>query len=124
MKKIKKNDILLVGILLLISAVGFLLWHSFGKEGKMAVVRVNGVVAARYSLEAEGKYPLNGGSNVLVIRDGGAYMESADCPDRICVLQGRISRTGEVITCLPNRLTVTVEGSSEEVDMLSGGGGG
>ncbi len=124
MKKIMKNDILLVGILLLISAVGFLLRHVLGEEGKTAVVRLNGEIAARYSLETEGTFPLNGGSNVLVIRDGCAFMESADCPDRICVRQGRISRTGEVITCLPNRLTVTVEGASEEVDMISGGGGG
>ena len=124
MKKIMKNDILLVGILLLISAVGFLLRHVLGEEGKTAVVRLNGEIAARYSLETEGTFPLNGGSNVLVIRDGCAFMESADCPDRICVRQGRISRTGEVITCLPNRLTVTVEVASEEVDMISGGGGG
>ena len=124
MEKIKKNDILLVGALLLISLLGFLLRHSFGQEGTTAVVRLNGEIVARYSLAEEGIRPLNGGSNVLVIRDGAAYMESADCPDQICVRQGRISRTGEVITCLPNRLTVTVEGGSAEIDMLSGGGGG
>ena len=59
MKKIMKNDILLVGILLLISAVGFLLRHVLGEEGKTAVVRLNGEIAARYSLETEGTFPLN-----------------------------------------------------------------
>ena len=41
-------------------------------------------------------------------------MEEADCPDRLCVRQGAVSRVGESIICLPHELVVTVEG--EEMD--------
>ena len=57
--------------------------------------------------------------NILVIEDGRAYLSDANCPDKLCVHQGKISRTGEVITCLPNKLTVTVFGAEESVDLIS-----
>ena len=40
-----------------------------------------------------------------------AWLVDADCPDKLCVHQGKIDKTGEVITCLPNKLTVTVIGA-------------
>ena len=47
-------------------------------------------------------------------------MTEADCPDKICIDQGRVRYTGQCITCLPNKLTVTVEGGGEpEVDLVS-----
>jgi hypothetical protein len=35
------------------------------------------------------------------------------------VHQGRISKTNQVITCLPNKLTVTVYGAEEGVELVS-----
>ncbi len=54
-----------------------------------------------------------------MIENGTAYLSDANCPDKLCVHQGKISRTGEVITCLPNKLTVTVFGAEESVDLIS-----
>ena len=90
-------------------------------RGGVAVVRVDGAEVERHSLAVNGTFPLNGGSNVLVIEDGKAWISEADCPDRICVRQGKIHYTGQVITCLPNRLTVTVEGGeSNGIDLVVG----
>ena len=48
-------------------------------------------------------------------------MSEANCPDHICVRQGKIHYTGQVITCLPNRLTVTIEGGEDGgVDLIVG----
>lgn len=74
---------------------------------------MDGVEVCRYSLSENGTYPLNGGTNILCIEDGVAFLTDADCPDRLCVLQGKISKTGQVIACKPNRLTVTVYGADE-----------
>lgn len=72
-----------------------------------------------------GRYPLSGEqsieltdedgrvTNVLVIRDGRAYMQEADCPDKLCMHQRAISRAGENIVCLPNRVVATVEKKGE-----------
>jgi hypothetical protein len=36
-------------------------------------------------------------------------MEYADCPDKLCIRQGIVSRSGERIVCLPNRVSITIE---------------
>lgn len=48
------------------------------------------------------------GKCILVIFDGKTDMESADCPNQICVHHSAISNTGETIVCLPNRVVIEV----------------
>ena len=114
-------DLILIAALLLLSGVLYLVLRAGRQEGGVAVVRVNGVETERHSLSVNGTFPLNGGRNILVIRDGQAWLSEANCPDLLCVKQGRIHYTGQVITCLPNRVTVTVEGGeSDGVDLVVG----
>ncbi|MBQ2716664.1 MAG: NusG domain II-containing protein [Clostridia bacterium] len=115
----KKRDIILIASILVVAIAFFLIVELTKEEGAGVVVKVDGVEVAEYSLSKSGTYPLNGGTNILVIEDGRAYLSDANCPDKLCVHQGKISRTGEVITCLPNKLTVTVFGAEESVDLIS-----
>lgn len=112
-------DIAIIAGLLLLAAVLFFLYFNKGEEGAGVIVRVDGVEIARYSLSDSGRYELNGGTNILVIGDGAAYMLEADCPDHICVSQGKVRYTGQCITCLPNKLTVTVYGTDQGVELVS-----
>ena len=109
----KRRDFLVIGGLLLLSLVLLLVLRMGKKAGNEVIVRVDGQEQGRYSLAAEGRYELNGGTNVLCIENGSAYMESADCPDKVCIHRGKVSNAGETIICLPNRLTVTVSGEAE-----------
>ena len=60
--------------------------------------------------------------NVALVEEGGISMHSADCPDKLCVKQGKATVL-QPVTCLPNRVTIIVEGkTSEEVDIVIGGG--
>ena len=116
-----RADVIVIVSLLLLALVLYLALNLGRREGGMAVVRVNGVETERYSLLQNGSFPLNGGTNILVIEDGYAWMSEANCPDLICVRQGKIHYTGQVITCLPNRLTVTIEGGEDGgVDLIVG----
>lgn len=115
----KKRDIILIASILVVAIAFFLIVELTKEEGAGVVVKVDGVEVAEYSLSKSGTYPLNGGTNILVIEDGRAYLSDANCPDKLCVHQGKISKTGEVITCLPNKLTVTVFGAEESVDLIS-----
>lgn len=113
-------DALLIGGLLVLSAVLFLVFHWGQEGGAGVIVRVDGEEVARYSLYENGTYPLNGGTNTLVIENGEAWLSHANCPDSLCVKQGKIRANGQVITCLPNKLTVTVYGGeSSDVDLVS-----
>ena len=115
----KKRDIILIASILAIAIALFLIVELTKEEGAGVTVKVDGVKIAEYSLSANGTYPLNGGTNILVIENGKAYVTDANCPDKLCVHQGKISMTGETITCLPNKLTVTVFGTEQSVDLVS-----
>jgi len=115
-----KADAILIAFCLVLSVVLYFWLAGSSETGTKAVVRINGETVATYSLAIEGEYPLNGGTNTLIIKNGTAHMEDADCPDKLCVKQGTISRSGQCITCLPNRVTVTIEGGTPEVDIMVG----
>ena len=117
----KKKDLILIGAILAVIIIVFLVVTLTKKEGDYVIVRIDGERVARYSLSVDGEYELNGGTNILCIEGGKAYLTEANCPDRLCVNQGKIDQSGETITCLPNRLTVTVysaDGNSD-VDLIS-----
>ena len=115
------RDPVLAGSLLLAAVILLLVINGSRESGGVAVVRVDGVETERLPLSVNGTFPLNGGSNILIIQDGQAWMSEANCPDLICVRQGKIHYSGQVITCLPNRLTVTIEGGeSGGVDLIVG----
>ena len=54
------------------------------------------------------------GKCIMVIENGEVYMESADCPNQICVHHSAISHNGETIVCLPNRVIIEVADSSSD----------
>ena len=64
-----------------------------------------------YSLGKNRSIEINSelGSNLLVIKDGKAYVENASCPDGICSKHRPISYDGESIICLPNKVVVSID---------------
>lgn len=109
-----KRDIVLILSLILVSVILLSVITLSGKSGSSVVVEIDGEHYATYSLGRNGEYAIGDG-NLLVIEDGTAYMKSADCPDETCVRTGRISKRGQTIVCLPNRVSVTVV-TDETVD--------
>ena len=109
-KKIR-NDIILIAAVILIAAIAIVCMVFLKKDGKNAVVYVDG--------ELYGKYPLNesvtvdikskNGTNRLVIADGKARITEASCPDLRCVEHNAISNDIEPIICLPNKVVISIE---------------
>ena len=112
------RDLIIVGILLVAALALFFLMRARQARdtgsGAQAVVTVDGQEVGRYPLRKSGTFPLNGGSNILVVENGEAWVSDADCPDKVCMGMGKISRNGEFIACLPNRLLIVVEGAAEQ----------
>ena len=108
--KLRRADLLLIALLLLLSA-GLWAWNA-RSGGGWAVVTVDGEEIGRYRLSEDREVPIQTerGSNLLVIRDGAAAVTEADCGDHTCVRRGTVSRRGETIVCLPHRLVVRIEG--------------
>ena len=98
-----------------IGVSAYLIIESAREAGDAVVITVNGDFLAEYPLGENREYSLAGGKNILAIDNGKAYMKNADCPDKLCMHQGRISQTGERIVCLPNRVMVEVIGHGDEI---------
>jgi hypothetical protein len=118
-KTFKRYDLIFIGAILLIAVIIALAVMLISDDGGYVVVRVVGEETARYSLQKDGEYLLNGGTNTLRIEGGEAFLVSANCPDKLCLKQGHVSKSGECITCLPNKLTVTVVADDGYVELAA-----
>lgn len=123
MVKIKKGD-LVIGLILVCSLLaGFGLRNFWlnDSENKQVVIQVEGKIYEKLSLEA-GNEPrkvditLPEGKFIRVsLEKGLVYVAEGDvnCPDKVCVKTGKISRVGQSIVCLPNKVAVYIEGSEK-----------
>lgn len=117
MRRVSRNDVIFMAVLIVIAAAVFFFFSAMGKEsGAYVLVTIDGEAYGTYSLKTEQEIPITQDgvtTNVLVIKDGFADMTEADCPDKLCVHQRAISKNNETIVCLPNRVVVQVMGSEE-----------
>lgn len=115
----KKNDWILVAVILVLAGVGFLVYTGLGRQS-VGIVKVNvdGELFGTYLLEKEQEIKIND-TNYLLIKDGQADMIEADCPDQICVEHISISKNKETIVCLPNKVIVEIVGGEDvEIDAV------
>ena len=124
--KIKKGDIIISLALLLLS-----LLMSFGisnskptTSGKILRVEQNSKLYGEYPLDIDREVVFDDGVhfNKIVIKDGKAYMDEANCRDQICTHMKEISMNGETIICLPNRVFLEVvdpENENDDIDKVS-----
>ncbi|MBQ7076835.1 MAG: NusG domain II-containing protein [Lachnospiraceae bacterium] len=121
-KKRLKNDIKLIAAALIIAVVSYVIIRTvsiYTTGDAYVLVTVDNEEIERLPLNKDTTITvkgLNGFENVLVIKDGSAYVESATCPDKICVHKGKIRYNGEAIVCLPGRVVITVISNDEGVD--------
>ena len=112
-----KTKSLLWGLLFAVIVLGgLLLYRSFGQgEGTVAVISVNGEERERVDLSKVRKaYDLDitteYGHNIVHVEHGAISVTEADCPDQICVHQGKLTGSGIPIICMPHRLVIEIEG--------------
>ena len=81
---------------------------------KRLILTKDGDGTGSYALDEDISITI-GETNVCEIKDGKAYMKSADCPDQSCVRSHPISEPGENIVCLPNKVILKIE-TAEAMD--------
>lgn len=136
-KMMKKGDIIIIGLLFILSFLPLALINSEKRNIEdnaepidYVVVSVDGDELHRMELKEDAQiesylYESEEGHMNRIERNGTvAYMAEANCADSLCIQQGEISKDGEVIVCLPHRVLVEVvsEGGpteDSEVDVIS-----
>ena len=74
------------------------------------------------SVTGEREITLSGdlGDNVILVSNGRIEMKSADCPDKICVEHGELKSSSSPIVCLPNKVVIKFENSTDGADAKTG----
>ena len=124
-KSLKKNDIILIVILLVIgfgSYFAMSLFQGANTKNGVAVVTIDGEVYGRFPLVVNTTERIelpDGSYNILVISNGKAEVTEASCPDGICSSHRPISMKGQTIVCLPNKVVVEIEnGEESDIDII------
>ena len=118
---LKKKDWVLIIIIVCVAGLTVLV-HTFigGAGANRVIVKIEGAIEGIYSLSEDREVEINGGTNLLKIKNGEASMSWADCPDQLCVHQKPVSLNRESIICLPNKVVVEVESSgNREFDAVT-----
>lgn len=109
---IKKRDIILAFVMILLGIVCYGVIRLGQKKGSQVIIYEDQKEIGRYDLNTDTTKEIQTakGMNILEIKNGMAYVTEADCPDQVCIRMGKISKTGETIVCLPHKLVIQVEG--------------
>lgn len=114
-------DIILAVLLI---AIGFAMsfFLAFGKDdGAQVRATADGKLYGVYRLDEDQTVTIRQGARVneFEIKDGAVRMLHASCRNHDCMQEGAISRTGETIVCLPNKVVLEVTGGEEEFDVIA-----
>lgn len=119
---IKKWDIVIIIILIAIAFIPTMVFSVISKRdynGTYAEITVNGKVFKEIPLtnhKGEDKIPIktDKGINIISIKDNEVSIIEADCPDKICIKPGYISKVGDSLVCLPHRVMVEIKGQTSD----------
>ena len=120
---VKKNDIVLIGVILIIGLVLIIIINATKTEGSRVLITVDGKKYAELPLDKDTTFTIkqeDGSINILTVRDGQVDMTEASCPDKICVKHPNIHYNSETIVCLPHRVVLQiVDGEKNETDAVA-----
>lgn len=112
----KKHDIILVSIIIIILLGGFLgfKWYqgTYTNKHLIAEITQNNVLVERLDLSAveepreitlPGEY-----YEIILVEKGRIRFKEAECPDQICVKTGWLEEPGDIAVCLPNKAIIVI----------------
>ena len=112
----KREFFLVCAILLAVcgfSLANRILFSEPGAKVEIAVIESDSskTILESFDLSQNRTYTISTepqGTNHLIIQDGEVWISEANCPNQDCVKQGKISMNGEMLVCLPHRITVSI----------------
>lgn len=112
-RRSKLASAVLILVLMMFASAPFFFGRGEDTGGYEAVIRVDGDEIRRIPLGRERPVErfdvaTSYGTNKVLAGGGKILVESADCPDQICVKSAAASSPGDVIACLPHRLLIEI----------------
>lgn len=108
-----KRDVVIV-LTILIASIGWAIIASHSKKAAEAVVIVHSKVYKVVSLNKNETFKIKWNGKYLMtvqVKDGAIRAKDSTCKNKICVHTGWISRDGQSIVCVPNRIIIYTKGA-------------
>ena len=112
-KTLKKGDLFIIVTVIAITLLWFLAPFSGTEENLRLVIYLEGeaVESAELSSLGEGKSFSVGGCEIFADSEGVKFVSSV-CSDSLCVKRGTMTRAGDTMACVPERVVVSLKGGS------------
>lgn len=107
-----RKDLLLLSLIFSIIIFFYLFSRLQTVRGDTVIIQVDGKIFSRFSLSENRTVKVPGplGISIVEIKNDKVRMFSSPCPDKLCVREGYISKPGQMIVCVPNRVILKIEG--------------
>ncbi len=103
----KKGDIIIIASVAGAILALILIFLFCGTKGEMVVIRQNDNIVGSFPISQNEEIAL--GTNTIKIQNGEVEVVWADCKNQLCKKHSAISKKGESIVCLPNKVIITIE---------------
>jgi hypothetical protein len=128
LREVLKNttfaDRVLFVLLIVISISGIFVAREAVPHGSDVIIEINGKPFYVFPLHTDRAIPINGPDVNMVVEIKGrkVRVSESDCPNKLCVREGWVSKG--VIVCLPNKTLIIVggslNGSPKDIDAITG----
>lgn len=121
----KWDKILIVSIIVIsLFSIAVITYNKNNTQVIYGIIEVNGEKQRVINLkEVDETYTIkvenNDDYNTVEISNGSIRFTEATCPDKDCIRIGSLDAPGEISVCLPNNVTIRIEGSSNKDDLDS-----
>ncbi len=114
-KGITKGDIILIASVVLLSAVLFALSFFGSSQDLTAEIYVGGEKAHSIFLsEVTESYTVRENYCELLIEKDGVTFVYSDCGDKLCVKKGKLTKQGDTMACVPEKVVVILKGTDNK----------
>lgn len=114
--RFRKSDLIVIACVLTLAGALALVLLSRSISGGSLTVEVyqDGRLIRQIPLSETISFTVGGAyDNTVTVENGAVSVPDATCPGKDCVHSGSISRAGQSIICLPNKLEIRISGEPE-----------
>lgn len=117
----KRSDLIIIAVILLVSAVSWVLYDTISKDKPVrAEIYYYSQLVEVVDLDVSENRSFSIPQNLNVVfgideKGSIAFIES-DCPDKVCIKTGSLHRPGEYAACLPNGIILKIVPQGERDD--------